>query len=64
MAVQLLIAGAIFAALALYSPCIFDALAPRAGRPHRHLILIFRLWFGLLALATVVLLFHPTHRPR
>ncbi len=64
MAVELLLAGAIFAALAIYSPRIFDAMAPRAGRPHRHLVFVFRLWFGCLALGTLVLLLGQIHPRR
>lgn len=59
MALQLSIAIAIFAAIALLSPRLFDALSPRAGRPHRHFILVFRIWFGILALATFLLLLRP-----
>ena len=54
----LVITFAIFAVIALFAVKLFDRFtrAARIKRPHRHLVLIFRLWFGVLALATLVVL--------
>jgi hypothetical protein len=66
MTFQLLIALAIFAGLAVLAPNLIDNLTRRRRlkRPHPHLVLVFRLWFGALALATIWLLFHQAHSAR
>jgi hypothetical protein len=62
MSMQLLIAAGIFAAIAIFAG---DGLRSFAARrrlkpPHASLILLFRVWFALLALATAwILLRHP-----
>ena len=60
MSSQLLIATLVFAGIALYTPRLLDALTAhrQLRRPHPHLVLIFRLWFGALCLASLWLLFH------
>jgi hypothetical protein len=59
----LLVTTLAFAALAWHAPQIIDSVTSRQRmrRPHPHLILMFRVWFGTLALATVWLLTHPHH---
>ena len=61
---QLLIATLLFAAIALYTPRLLNAFTThrKLRRPHPYLVLIFRLWFGALFLASLWLLFH-TARP-
>jgi hypothetical protein len=63
MSSSLLFASAVFAALAIFAPDIFRSLSQRRriAPPHRHLLLVFRIWFGLLAAATVWLIFHQPH---
>ena len=63
---QLLIATVLFASLALYAPWLLEAILQhrRLRRPHPRLILVFRLWFGALSLATVWLLFHSSRSGR
>ena len=60
---QLLVASLLFAAIALYTPRLLDALTAhrRLRRPHPYLVLIFRLWFGALFLASLWLLFYASH---
>ncbi len=60
---QLLIATLLFAAIALYTPRLLDALTAhrKLRRPHPYLVLFFRLWFGALFLASLWLLFHASH---
>ena len=62
---QLLVATLLFAAIAFYSPRLITAFAThrKLRHPHRHLILIFRLWFCVLSLASLWLLFHVAHHP-
>lgn len=64
--IQLLIALVLFAALALFSPRLLADFTRRhhLKHPHRHLILVFRLWFAALALATLWLLLRQSHLTR
>ena len=57
---QLVIATLLFAAIALYTPRLLDGLTAhrKLRRPHPYLVLIFRLWFGALCLASLWLFFH------
>ncbi len=59
---QLLIATVLFASIALYTPRLLESLTAqrRLRRPHPHLVLVFRLWFGALCLASLWLLFHAS----
>ena len=60
---QLLIATLLFAAIALYTPRLLDVVTKhrKLRRPHPYLVLIFRLWFVALFLASLWLLFHAAH---
>lgn len=57
-----LVAAAIFTAIAIYTPRAIPWLKKRHIRPpHPAIAAAFRLWFAVLAVASVVLL--ATHRP-
>ncbi len=58
MTLLLLVTTAVFAALALTANRILDRFTTRTRlkRPHTALVLVFRAWFALLALATFWLL--------
>lgn len=65
MASTLFLAAAAFAAIAIYAPRVFEAfcLRNRVRRPHPYLLLIFRIWFGALAVATFLLLLRAPRNP-
>ncbi len=57
---MILVAAAIFAAIAWYFPQAGPWLKKRRIRqPHPVMTIVFRLWFAALAVASVVLLFMP-----
>ncbi len=60
MTLLLLLATASFAYIAAFSPALLRNFATRRRlrHPHTALLLIFRLWFGALAIATFWLLLH------
>ncbi len=63
MPFQLILATVIFTAIAIYTPRLLDAVIAhqKLRRPHPYLVLMFRLWFGVLFLASLWLLFHAAH---
>ena len=63
---QLLIATGIFAAIALFAGDGIRRFAQRRRlkAPHASLVLLFQVWFGVLALATIWVLLRQTHTLR
>jgi hypothetical protein len=59
-ATELLAAPLIFAFIAIFAPNFLRAFAKRRRlrAPHSALLLIFRLWFALLAIGSLIILFH------
>jgi hypothetical protein len=66
MNVLLLITGAVFAAIALYAPKLISRFAAlrRMRPPHPALVIAFRVWFGVLALAVFWLMLQQSHISR
>ena len=57
---MILVAAVLFAAIAVYFPRLGPFLKKRRIRPpHAAVALVFRLWFAVLAVASLALLFIP-----